>query len=499
MSDHRTLLHGTALNVVGLGAGVVAAFGVQILLGRTLPVGGLGLVTVAVQVAFVAAAGSRFGMDMAAVREVAIAQGADAASHVRSLVDRAVGVAFAISVLVAVAIAAASPLLGDNQTTVALAAVSIPFAAVANTYLGATRGLKSMAPTLWVFWIGQPVAWIAVAGAAIALGGGTWAAVIAYDVSWIVAAVAARAMWRRRSAGMGDEPATRDELVQALRFGAPRAPSALLAQALFWADLWVLDAFASGNTLDTYAAVGRISQVILLFLTSLNLLFSPFAADLHARGHRTQLDALFKSATRWALTATAPVVIVLSIAAAQALQAFNPAFSDGATALRILLIGQLINVATGSVGFVLIMVGRTGVDLIDNILATVILVGMAIPLASSYGMNGVAVASAVSLAGVNMVRLLQVRHIVHIQPYTRSYLHLVVPAAACAAAALAAHQLLAGRSWWLVLFATGAAGFAAYIVLLPMSLPAGEREEVYRRTRRITKRPNVEDTSGGSV
>ena len=86
--------------------------------------------------------------------------------------------------------------------------------------------------------------------------------------------------------------------MHALRFGAPRAPSALLAQGLFWADLWVLDVFASGNTLDTYAAVGRISQVILLFLTSLNLLFSPFAADLHARGHRTQLDALFKSATR---------------------------------------------------------------------------------------------------------------------------------------------------------------------------------------------------------
>ena len=321
---------------------------------------------------------------------------------------------------------------------------------------------------------------------------------IAYDVSWIVAAVAARAMWRRRSAGMGDEPATRDELVQALRFGAPRAPSALLAQALFWADLWVLDAFASGNTLDTYAAVGRISQVILLFLTSLNLLFSPFAADLHARGHRTQLDALFKSATRWALTATAPVVIVLSIAAAQALQAFNPAFSDGATALRILLIGQLINVATGSVGFVLIMVGRTGVDLIDNILATVILVGIAIPLASNYGMNGVAVASAVSLAGVNMVRLLQVRHIVHIQPYTP-----LLPAPGSPGGGVrggrsgGATRLLAGRSWWLVLFATGAAGFAAYIVLLPMSLPDGEREEIYRRTRRITKRPNVEGTPAG--
>jgi hypothetical protein len=72
MSDERTLLSGTALNVVGLGAGVLAAFGVQILIGRHLGREGLGLVTVAVQVAFVAAAGSRFGMDLSAVRDVAV-------------------------------------------------------------------------------------------------------------------------------------------------------------------------------------------------------------------------------------------------------------------------------------------------------------------------------------------------------------------------------------------------------------------------------------------
>ena len=57
MSEERTLLTGTALNVVGLVAGVLAALGVQILLGHTLPPGGFGLVTVAVQVAFVASAG----------------------------------------------------------------------------------------------------------------------------------------------------------------------------------------------------------------------------------------------------------------------------------------------------------------------------------------------------------------------------------------------------------------------------------------------------------
>ena len=39
MSDHRTLLSGTALNIVGLAAGVVAAFGVQILIGVVVNIG----------------------------------------------------------------------------------------------------------------------------------------------------------------------------------------------------------------------------------------------------------------------------------------------------------------------------------------------------------------------------------------------------------------------------------------------------------------------------
>ena len=36
MSDERTLLSGTAVNIAGLVAGVAAAFGVQILIGRHL-------------------------------------------------------------------------------------------------------------------------------------------------------------------------------------------------------------------------------------------------------------------------------------------------------------------------------------------------------------------------------------------------------------------------------------------------------------------------------
>jgi O-antigen/teichoic acid export membrane protein len=474
--------------VIGLGVGVAAALGVQILLGRALLPGGFGLVTVAVQVAFVAAAGSRFGMDMAAVRLVAIGRGANAVENLRSLVDRCAFVAFAASFLVAALLATTSPLYDSYGREIALAAAGVPFIAVANVYLGATRGLGQMRQTLYVFWIGQPLLWIAIAGAAIAADGATDAAVLAYDGSWLLAALAARALWQREAHGFADRQASGAEVREALRYGLPRAPAALLAQSMFWADLWVLAAFEHGTQLDAYAAAARISQMLLLFLTSLSLVFAPFAADLHARRQTARLDELFKRSTRWALAATLPLLIVLFISADDVLHAFSSRFEVGEGALRILLVGQAVNVATGSVGFILIMTGFTGLDLLDNLLGTALLVGLAAALTAAFGMEGTAAAAAVSIASVNVLRLEQVRRRIGIQPYERSYLGLALPAGAAALAALGAHAALSGRPWWSSLAATGTCGLAAYAALLPAALPAHERAALFAPPRRMVNR-----------
>jgi O-antigen/teichoic acid export membrane protein len=492
VSDERTLAAGTALNVAGLCAGVAAAVGTQILLGRTLLPGAFGIVTVAVQVAFVVGAGSRFGMDMASVRLVAIGRGAGASGHLRSLVDRCALVAFAASLAAVGLLLAVAPFLGDYARPLVLAAAGVPFIALTSVYLGATRGLAQMRQTLYVFWIGQPVLWIVLAGAALALGGAEDAVVLAYGASWLVAAVGARLLWRREASAFAGRQATWPEVREAIRFGLPRAPAALLAQAIFWADLWVLAAFEQGNDLDAYAAAARISQVVLLFLTSVGLVFSPFAADLHARGQRARLDELFKRSTRWAVTATLPLLIVLFVAAGDVLEAFSGRYEVGETALRILVVGQAANVLTGSVGFILIMTGFTLVDLVDNALGIALLVAAAVALTSAFGIEGTAVAAAVSVAAVNVLRLIQVRRRIGIQPYERVYLRLVLPAGAAALAAAAAHALLAGRSWWASLAVTGACALALYAALLPLAVPAGERAAISRRLRTMTRRRPAE-------
>ena len=303
VSEERTLLTGTAANVAGLIVGIAAALGVQILLGRGLEPGGFGLVTVAVQVAFVASAGSRFGMDMAAVRLVAIGRGAEATSHLRSLVDRCALVALGASIVVAALVAASAPLYGDYATPVAIAAIGIPFIALTNVYLGATRGLDPDAPD----------ALRLLDRSTVALDrprGGSDRRRSRHQLRRLRVR---RLLGRRRARGTvrfgaGTRTSTATGRQHGKRFGprsgmgsrglrprCSRRPSSGSTSGCSPRS-------SSGTELDAYAAAARVSQVLLLFLTSLNLVFSPFAADLHARGERERLGELFKRSARAGLS-----------------------------------------------------------------------------------------------------------------------------------------------------------------------------------------------------
>ena len=125
---------------------------------------------------------------------------------------------------------------------------------------------------------------------------------------------------------------------------------------------------------STAACCGRRSRCS-CSSTSVSLTFSPFVADLHHRGERERLDDLYKRVTRWALTATIPVLLVLAVLPGPVLRVFGEDFGAGADALRILIVGMIVPVMVGTVGFILIMAGRTGWDLVVYLGGFVIDVG----------------------------------------------------------------------------------------------------------------------------
>lgn len=426
--------------------------------------------TVITQAAFVVSFATRAGMDMAVLRDVAVEAGVGRWSYIRTPVARAAAIAALVSSLVALGAYAGADAVrslfsipgGLGEWAVEAAAVGLPFLALANVWLSATRGLKIMRYTLYVFWAGQPVLWVVLMLAGWTLSETTWMSVLAYSLSWVVATGAAFYFWRRESRDWEPAPMESGGMSRLMRYAGPRAPAALFSQLLFWTDLFVLTRYAGDGEVGLYSAALRAGQVIVLFLTSVSLMFSPYVADLHNRGETERLDKLFKTLTRWTVAATIPLFLVLAVAPGTALRIFGPDFSGGETALLIVLAGQFVNIATGSVGFVLIMVGRTGWDLVVYAASLALNLGLAFWLCPRYGMEGAAIANAVTFALSKWARLALVRRFVKIQPYDRDYVRLLVPTIVGLGVMWAVHQLARG-SWSIDLLATAGAGTIAYL------------------------------------
>jgi O-antigen/teichoic acid export membrane protein len=191
-------------------------------------------------------------------------------------------------------------------------------------------------------------------------------------------------------------------------------------------------------------------------------MFGPFVADLHHRGETQRLDRLFKSLTRWIVAATLPLFILIAVAPGRVLTIFGSEFAGGRTALLILLAGQFVNIATGSAGFILIMVGRTGWDLAVYAGSLLLDLVLAFWLASRYGMTGAALANAITFSCSNVARLALVKRFVGIQPYDRHYLRLVGPGAVGAVVMAVVHSSLSARGWLVDVVVTGIAGGVAY-------------------------------------
>jgi O-antigen/teichoic acid export membrane protein len=186
------------------------------------------------------------------------------------------------------------------------------------------------------------------------------------------------------------------------------------------------------------------------------------------------------------VAATIPILITLAVASESVLQVFGRTAAGGSTALRILLIGQVVNVAVGAAGFVLIMVGRTGWDLLVYVGSFLLDLAIAVLLVPHLGLRGAAIAQATTLVVSNAVRLLLVWRFARIQPFDRRYFRLILPGVVAGLAAVAAHVLLRDASWPVDLVGTAVAGTAVYAgLLLAAGMTPDERSAAFRVLGRL--------------
>jgi O-antigen/teichoic acid export membrane protein len=197
-----------------------------------------------------------------------------------------------------------------------------------------------------------------------------------------------------------------------LRYSWPLYLSVLLMLGFGAVDSLVLGLFTNPKAVAYYEAAGKSALLVSLPLMAVNAVVPPLFAELHHQERLLELGGLAQASTRWMYYAALPLAVFLVALTPQILGLFGAGFGAAWWALQILVLAQLVNVACGSVGFLLAMTGHQA----TMTRALAVGTGLGLPLmiagAAFFGLNGLALAKAFWLIGVNLLMSLGVwRHL----------------------------------------------------------------------------------------
>jgi O-antigen/teichoic acid export membrane protein len=258
---------------------------------------------------------------------------------------------------------------------------------------------------------------------------------------------------------------------QVLSFGAAAFGMALMEFLLAQIDKVLIGFYINARQVGIYAVAMAIVAFVPVALQSVNQIFSPTIADLHARGEHELLGRLFQTLTKWILAFTLPLATVVMVFSKPLMRIFGQDFEAGWIVLVLGTAGQLINCGTGPVGYLLLMSGNQNRLIKVQAVMTLTMVLLNVLLIPPLGILGAALSTVVTAIVSNLWFLLEVRGALGMSAYNRRYLHLLPAVVASMAAAVSLRWLTVSlHPQWAIIIVSAV---FSYVVLIGISAMVG--------------------------
>lgn len=394
------------------------AFVTGIFLARVLGPEHYGIYAYAMAAVTLLAVPSALGLPALIVRQVSAYRASDDWALLRGLLRRSNQmVALVVTVLTLVAVLLAwllAPRLPEQGLATFLVALTmVPLLAFATLRVAALQGLHHVVLAQLPEALLRPGLFLAGAVALYAVLGRqfdpVWAMIAHATATAFAFAVGAWLLTRRRPVQSRQAPPryrTREWLVSAW----PMLFVTGANMAHIHIDLLMLGLFTTSHDVGIYRVASRGAEIVLFVLIAANLTAAPVFSNLYYRNQRVELQRVVTLTVRMVTAFALPVALFLMLWGEPLLRLlFGEAYVGAALALAILAGGQLVNAGLGSVGTLLNMTGHERASAraaAVSVTANIALNASLIPL---WGINGAAVATAISIALWNVLMALAVR------------------------------------------------------------------------------------------
>jgi O-antigen/teichoic acid export membrane protein len=238
--------------------------------------------------------------------------------------------------------------------------------------------------------------------------------------SVIVAVIFAVYAARKLSIILQDNAKIRKEL---FRFSIPLLVTSISILIMQRVDTLMLGYFKTSDVVGLYNAAYPIAQIIPIFLSSMIMIYVPISSQLYSKNRTEEMRRNYAVLTKWNLAATLPFFFVIFLfPEAMITSIFGSSYIQAGDALRILAIGGLVQVFFGPNAATLVVIGKTKLNMVDDIIGAILNVALNLVLIPAMGIIGAAVASAASFGAVAVLKSGQIFWMQRLHPFTGNYL-----------------------------------------------------------------------------
>ncbi|UCG02017.1 MAG: flippase [Candidatus Heimdallarchaeota archaeon] len=424
-----TIAKGAGISFFGIISWGALNYSFNVYLARVLKPENFGLYTIGLAIFNVVGMLSLFGLNSGLIRYVALYNGVNDKKRTKGTIL----FSLKISILISTSIAAILFFLSKDislklfhkpslELVIKYFSLCVPLFVISSVFLYSIQGFKVMKYMVYSRDLFEPInrfLWVTIFFlVGLRLLGVMFAFLIALGLNVLFSYVLLKRIF----------PISRSPIVpiyeskELLSFSLPLFFIGLMQIGINRVDALLLGHFEEAQQVGIYTAAFQTCVLSAIILRSFNTIFAPIISDLFNRKKHERLELLYKAVTKWIFTLSLPIFLLILLFTKEILSIFGEKFTLGALCLIILSSGQLINSMTGSVGYMLIMIGRSGIAFFNALGVLSLQIVLSLILIPKYGIVGAAIATATSWILLNLIRLLEVFIILKIHPFKISFL-----------------------------------------------------------------------------
>jgi len=208
-----------------------------------------------------------------------------------------------------------------------------------------------------------------------------------------------------------------------LLFSLPLFGLGMLGLIITFADTLMLGSLKGSADVGLYSAARPLAELVFAPLNVMALIYTPVVSGLYAQGSIPEMRRVFSVLTKWLVSATLPLFLILFLFPETVLSfLFGASYASAATALRILSIGFMVSNFLALGGTTLVVMGEIRF-LMWVALANVLLnIGLNIALIPPLGIEGAAIAYGVALTSVYVTCCTKLYRLAKAQPLSKNLL-----------------------------------------------------------------------------